>query len=349
MPDAIVSPYGTWKSPISADLLAKSGVSAGWLETHDEDVYWVEMRPGEGGRYVVVRRTPDGEVSDITPGDFNARTLVHEYGGGMYWLHDHSVYFTNFADQRLYRQVDSGPPQAITPAPTKPRALRYADGRVTPDGRWIICVRESHEGEGEAVNELVALPADGSAAPRVIATGRTFYSNPRISPDGTKLAWLCWDHPNMPWDGTELWVANLSGEATLSHERLVTGGPRESIFQPEWSPDGQLYFISDRSNWWNLYRDAGPDIEAEHIAPMNVEFGQPQWVFGFSRYTFLPDGHIACIVTENGFDSLVLVDMQATTVQPLPTEFSMMDFLHHIRGRLWLIAASPPSLKMMFW
>lgn len=343
MTDKREASYGAWESPIRANLLAKSGVTPDWLQVEGKDVYWVEMRPSEGGRYVIVRCGADGAIDDITPEGFNARTLVHEYGGGMYWVFGDTVYFTNFADQRLYKQVNGGTPEALSPEPSTPRGLRYADGCVSPDGTWIVCVRESHEGDGEAVNELVAIAADGSTPPHVIATGRDFYSTPRFSPDGTRLAWLCWDHPNMPWDGTELWVADFTGETQLDNKRLVAGGPKESIFQPAWSPDGRLYFISDRSNWWNLYRDAGPGTEAEHLSPMSVEFGQPQWVLGFSRYAFLPDGRIACIVTENGFDSLLLVDEKMAAAEPLPTEFTVMNYLHQIEGCLWLIGASPTT------
>ena len=247
-----IAPYGTWRSPMTADLLATSGVSLSFLQVAGETVYWIEGRPLEQGRYVLVRRTDDGRISDVTPTGYNARTLVHEYGGGMYWVQDDVIYFSNFADQRLYRQPVGAAPQPITPESPTPRSLRYADGRVTPDGQRLICVRERHEESG-VYNELVVLPTDGSATPRIIAEGYDFYAAPRISPDGSQLAWLAWRHPQLPWDGTELWVADLQADGSLQNARLVAGSATESILQPAWQRDSVLYFISERTNWWNLY------------------------------------------------------------------------------------------------
>jgi dipeptidyl aminopeptidase/acylaminoacyl peptidase len=219
----------------------------------------------------------------------------------------------------MYRQAPGGAPEPITPEPPAPAALRYADARITPDGSLILCVRESHGG-ADVANELVAFPLDGSAPPVVIASGHDFYSFPRISPDGGTLAWTSWDHPRMPWDGTELWTAELSGDGVLGEPRFVAGGPEESIFQPEWSPDGTLHFVSDRSGWWNLYRHReGRD---EPLTAMEAEFGVPQWAFGRSTYAFLPDGRIACTYADAGMYRLcvlqtgngVLEDLQPTHV-----------------------------------
>ena len=253
---------------MTATLIAEGGVSTMWPQSAGESLYWIEMRPLEDGRYVVVRRGPDGEIADVTPPGVSARTLVHEYGGGMYAAFTggggESVLFSDQADQRLYRQdLDgSGAARGAQRAGARrvrsrrprraARAHRYADGRVTPDGRTLVCVRERHA-DGKVDNELVALPTDGSAAPRVVAAGHDFYAAPRLSPDGRRLAWLSWDHPRMPWDGTELWVAELAADGALTGERLVAGGPEESVLQPLWSPDGRLHFVSDRSGWWNLY------------------------------------------------------------------------------------------------
>ena len=262
------APCGSWSSPVTARLIAEGGVGTMWPQSVDQSLYWVELRPTEEGRYVVVRRSPDGETADVTPAGISARTLVHEYGGGMYTAFrgvdgGESVVFCDQADQRLYRQ-DLRPaggaspaswtaPRPVTSAPPRSRAHRYADGRVTPDGRLLVSVRERHEADDEVVNELVSLPADGTAEPRVVASGHDFYAAPRISPDGRRLAWLCWDHPRMPWDGTELWMAELAGDGSVSGERLVAGGPDESVIQPLWSPSGELWFASDRTGWWNLY------------------------------------------------------------------------------------------------
>jgi dipeptidyl aminopeptidase/acylaminoacyl peptidase len=275
----------------------------------------------------------------VTPDGFSARTLVHEYGGGHYFLHGDVVFFSNMVDQRLYRQEPGAGPRPITPDPSPPFGLRYADGDVTLDGRLIVSVREFHRDGAEAVNELVAFAADGSSAPHAIVRGHDFFSTPRISPDGKQLAWLCWDHPNMPWDGTELWVANLGADGALSGQRMVAGGREESIFQPAWSPDNVLHFVSDRSNWWNLYREK--DGKIEHLAPKEAEFGQPQWVFGQSRYDFLPDGRIACIYSQDGIDYLGLVSADGQTLTPLATDFTAIGTLHALGDHLWFIAGSP--------
>jgi len=297
---ATTAPYGAWASPISAELIAAGGVSLDEVRVAGDLVYWIEGRPLEGGRQVVCRaRTGAGGAAaaeDVLPEGFNARTRVHEYGGGAYVVVGETLFFSNFADQRLYR-LDPGAegPRPITPEPPSVAAHRYADACPTPDGRHLVCVRERHEG-GAVDNELVAVPADGSGVggqPVVLAAGRDFYASPRVSPDGRRLAWLEWDHPDMPWDGTELKLADLDGDGLAGDPVTVAGGPEESVFQPEWSPDGVLHLVSDRTGWWNLYR-AGPG-GLEPLCPAEEEFGHPQWVFAMSTYAFLPGGRIACI------------------------------------------------------
>lgn len=307
----------------------------GGLQAAGERLFWLELRPSEDGRYVLVQRGGDGTVSDVTPAGYNARTLVHEYGGGSYALHHGrrdttTVVFSEYADQRLYRQdigVDGAAtaPQPLTREPAAPRALRYADGRITPDGRFLICVRERHEAE-DVFNDLVALPTtSGTFDQLVLSSGRDFYAAPRVSPDGRALAWLCWDHPQMPWDGTELWVADLSA-AGLGRARRVAGGPRESVLQPAWSPDGRLHFISDRSGWWNLYRlDALFDpevVSATALAPRAAEFAKPPWVFGLQSYAFLADGRILCFSSRDGADEMTLVDAVRGSATSIPCEFT---------------------------
>lgn len=340
-----VAAFGTWRSPLQADLLATAGISLGALQVEGESIYWLEGRPLEQGRYVLVQRTPDGQTTDVTPGDYNVRTLVHEYGGGMVLVHQGVVYFSNFADQRLYRQPPGAAPQPITPEAPAPRSLRYADGRITPDGRWFICVRERHTDDG-VYNEIVALPTDGSAAPQLVTHGYDFYAAPRISPDGTQLAWLAWRHPLLPWDGTELWVADLHADATIHHPRLVAGGPEESIFQPEWRADGILHFVSDRTNWWNLYRAVDDQIEA--IAPLAAEFGAPQWSLGLTQYTFLDDGTIACIYKQQGFDYLGLITPTSQVVRTVPCPYTTLSWLQTDGKMLWLIGGSPTNTSTLF-
>ncbi|MFO7571220.1 MAG: S9 family peptidase [Gaiellaceae bacterium] len=293
-----VAPYGTWPSPISAELVAQAGarISAPWLA--DGVAWWLEGRPVEEGRVVLVRKEPDGEPVDVTPAGFGVRSMVHEYGGGAYCIHERSVVFSNFEDQRLYLQAPDADPVALTPE-TEGRH-RYADGRVTKDGSLWIGVRERHDGSGtsaDVVNELVAVPLNGSGELRAIAGGRDFYSCPRISPDGTRLSFLAWDLPWMPWDGCELFLADFAADGVLCDPVHVAGRDgEESIWQPEWSPTGDLVFASDRSGWWNLerVRNGKRTILHEDAA----EFGYPAWTFGASSFAFLSDGRIVC-----GYDS----------------------------------------------
>ena len=277
-------PYGTWPSEIDARMVAQAGNRQfAHVQARDGRIRWSEARPQEGGRHAVVGS--DGR--ELTPPGANARTRVHEYGGGAVWYHGDSVFHSEFTNSRLYRDG-----KAITPEPPAPNSLRYADGVVTPDGTTIVCVRERHEG-GEVHNELVSLPADGSAEPEIIQSGHDFYAAPRFDPDGKRLAWLAWDHPNMPWDGTYLYV---DGD-------VVAGARDESVIDPKWSPDGALHWCSDRTGWWNLYR------QGEQLTHFDDrEIGGPAWVFATTRYAFLGDGRIVSVVTQRAVDSLWLDD-----------------------------------------
>jgi dipeptidyl aminopeptidase/acylaminoacyl peptidase len=335
-----VAPYGSWRSPITSFLVASGQVALRELMFSDGAVYWIEGRPAKQGRSVLVRRRSDGAIADVTPDGYSVHTRVHEYGGGSYAVNSGTVYFSNDADQRLYRQEPGAQPWPITPEPARPGALRYADGRVAPDGRSMVCVRERHQSAGEPVNELVVLPTDGSAPPRPIATGHDFFSTPRFSPDGRRLAWLSWDHPNMPWDGTELWTADIAPGGDLSDVRVVAGGPDESIFQPEWSPEGVLHFVSDRTGWWNLYR-AG---QLTPVLAMDAEFGSPQWGFGLSRYAFLGAGRIACSYTRDGVDHLGVIPQGGGSIaalDPSDVAFDRHYLVSDGSSNIWFIAGSP--------
>ncbi len=266
---------------------------------------------------MLVRRTPDGTISDITPAGFNVRSTVHEYGGRCLVLHEGKVYFSNFADQRIYTQVLAEPaPEALPLTPEI--ALRYADPIIDARRGRLICVREDHTGTGEAVNCLVAISLQDGAEQQILAEGYNFYSTPRLSPDGTQLAWLSWNHPNMPWDGTELWLAPVLEDGSLGAAQLVAGGLEESIFQPEWSPDGVLYFVSDRSGWWNLYRWIGS--KDEELCPLAAEFGVPQWGFGAATYGFSSAERMICSYEQNGETRLASLDLStlALTLFELP-------------------------------
>ncbi len=266
---------------------------------------------------------------DVLPPGWSARTTVHEYGGGAYVVDRGRVVFANFEDQRLYRihVADGADPVAITPEPASRWGLRYADADVSPDGEQIACVRESHRGPAatDVVNEIVVLPIDGSREPEVIATGHDFYAAPRWPPDGAGLAWLSWDHPNMPWDGTELWVDGSR----------VAGGPTESIVQPEWSPAGVLHFASDRSGWWNLYCADGPDA----LVARDAEFAGPAWVFGLSWYTFLADGRLVCAWGER--DGGHLGVLESGRLRDVPTPYTSFQSLRAAGDRVAAIGGSP--------
>ncbi len=300
-----IAPFGTWRSPIAPSILADSGITLSQLQAVADDLYWLELRPADQGRSVLVRRTPNGTHTDMTPSDYNVRSRVHEYGGGAYRVEGNDVYFVNDEDQRLYRQSSGGSPEAITDAPDNLRALRYADLRLSPDGRYLVCVRESHPDDNplNVINELIAIDFQNGNAVKVIASGYDFYANARFSPDGSRLAYVAWNHPNMPWDDTELWVAPFQADGSPGTGRQVAGGPGESVMQPEWHPDGTLHFISDRTDWWNLYREVNGKIEA--LFPVDGEIGYAAWQFDVNRYDFLPDGSLISAYTRNSVDVLV--------------------------------------------
>ena len=317
-----VAPFGTWSSPISAAEVAAGGVTVyePWLE--GEVAYWLELRPADEGRHVLVRADASGAVADVTPPGFDVRTRVHEYGGGSYAVHGDVVFFANDVDQRLYRQDQTAPPRPVTPDPEATRSLRYADGRVSPDGRRMFWVRERHTDDG-VHNELVSLPTDGSAEPVVVASGADFYAAPRPSADGRRIAYLAWTMPRMPWDGTDLHVADVDSDGRLRNDSVVAGGDRESIFQPEWSVDGVLHLVSDRTGWWNLYRliDGRPDP----LTQAEAEFGVPMWQLGYGSYAFLDDGRIACAYRADGVEHLGVLDPATRELLDLDLPYSTFD------------------------
>ena len=300
------APYGAWRSPVTPDRLVEKVVRLSQVHVDGDDLSWLEGRPAEAGRQVVVRHGH----GDVTPPGLSARTLVHEYGGGDYVVRDGVVYFANFADQRVYRED----------TPITDEGARYADFDLSPDGRWLACVRERHH--DDVVNDVVRVPTDASGDVEVVAEGHDFFAAPRFAPDG-RLAWLAWDHPNMPWDGTMLYV---DGET-------VTGGPSESISQPRWSPDGVLHWVSDRSGWWNLYAEGAP------LAPIDAEFSGPDWVFGQTTYGFLPDGRIVAVWSSEGRDRIGV--LARGRMEPLAVPYSVISSVRPWRDGVAAIAASP--------
>ncbi len=338
-----IVPYGSWTSPISAAQAAAQRSGRNQAIVSGDYIYWTENRPDEGGRVAVMRKTAGKPPVEATPPGFNCRTRVHEYGGGAFLANGESLFCSKFEDQRLYRTEPGADPVPITPEPPIESGLRYADGRLTPDGKRILCVRENHLAGEEVRNEIVTLPTDGSGAPRTLASGRDFYAAPRPSPDGSSMAWLEWDHPQMPWDGTELWLADLTPDGSLESPVRLAGGPTESIFQPEWSPKGVLHYVSDRSGWWNLYRWDGDRSDA--LLPMEAEFGSPAWSFGYSHYAFLPDGRIVAIYSRNGIDHLGWIPAEGRNWTPIETGLTSFDppSLHSDAsfGRLIFVGGAP--------
>ena len=286
-----IASYGSWRSPITAELIVKGSIGLGQIEVEGDNIYWTEGRPAEGGRSAIVHRDPTGIITDLIPAPFNARSRVHEYGGGSLAVDQGVVYFVNFADQRIYSvatksiansEIDS---ETKTPVPLTPAGnYRYADLVIDRPRQRLIAIREDHSLEGEPINTLVAIDLTNGSHQQILASGQDFYSSPALSPDGKHLAWLTWQHPDLPWYNTQLWVAAFDEAGNLAQPQLVAGGKDESIFQPEWGADGSLYFVSDRSNWWNLY--CWQQGEITPICEMAAEFGLPQWVFAMKTYGF---------------------------------------------------------------
>lgn len=331
----IVAPYGSWKSPITAESVAAGETGLEQIRLEGDDIYWIERRSQEGGRKVIVRRSAEGQIGDVTPLPFNARTRVHEYGGGEYAVANGTHVYSNFTDQRLYLQQRGSEPKPLTPdAP-----FRYADGQIDRRRNLFFCVREDHTGQGEAINSVVRVALDGANPGTILISGNDFYSSPRLSPDGSLLAWITWNHPNMPWDGTEIWVGRLNAEGSVSEQRRVASGVNESICQPEWSPDGVLHFVSDRTGWWNLYRWREHTVEP--LCPMDAEFGEPHWVFGGSLYGFQSAQRIVCGYTQNGYSQLALLDTATGMLKRIDLPYTAISQVRVGDGRVLFIGSSP--------
>ena len=295
----ITKPYGTWESLITSEMLVGGAVRLGEIVTDGDDVWWAESRPDEGGRTVIVRNG-----KDQTDKKTNVRTLVHEYGGSAWWVRNGTLVYSQYFDQRLYRRDKSGDSIPLTPESETQQSYRYADGRITNNEDWYVCVRETHtSSDEEPLNEIVAVPLDGSQQIRVLVSGPDFVSSPRVSKEGDQIAWVQWNHPNMPWDDTQLCIASLE-EMVLSNQK-VTKSKAESFFQPEWDDQGNLHVVSDRNNWWNLFRvdQSTNEIDLTSLTNIEAEIGLPQWVFGQSRYAFVGD-EIWFVYREAGIDKL---------------------------------------------
>lgn len=327
-----VAPYGTWSSPVTTDLIVAGTIGLSTVAVDGEDIYWLEGRPQEQGRNVLVSQ----HQGEVTPMPFNVRTRVHEYGGGAFLVADDQIYFVNLADQRIYTQPKNQNPIPLTPESSR----RYADLILDGDRQRLIAVCENHHpGRQEPENTLVTIDLKSGVVEDLIK-GADFYSSPRLSPDGHQLAWLSWNHPYMPWDSTQLWVSKFNPDGSLGESQLIAGGENESINQPEWSPDGQLYFVSDRQNWWNLYR-LTKSGEIESVYPLEAEFTYPHWIFGISLYGFVNEQEIITAYTQNGGWYLAHLNTKTRVLSPFELPYTNILSVKVWADQVLLIAASP--------
>ncbi len=364
--------YGSWNSPITSDLIVSGSIALGSICVTEEKIFWLEGRPTEGGRYVLVQQDKSGQLRDLTPAPFNVRTRVHEYGGGSYLVDGDTIYFSNFADQQLYRFKHTDVACDIEII-TDDKDCRFAN--MTMDGfrhRLIAIVEDHSNPHIEAINSIVTInPKDGKMTP--LASGYDFYSSPVLSPDGNQLAWMCWNHPNMPWDESEIWLADLDAKGMIAESRRVSGGENESTGHPIWSPDGKLYFVSDKSGWWNICRLNNGKVET--IFRADVEFGSPHWSFGLSNFLFRSASQLICTISDNGEDKLVSINLSeivadrvmlaedddqqyrclkgevlgkdsiAFSVQSIDLDYSVISHLQLQKDKLVFLGASPINAK----
>ncbi len=330
------APFGSWKSPISADSIVASTISLSAVSLDGDHIYWLEGRPEEGGRNVLMGRTKDGEVTQVTPEPYNVRTRVHEYGGGAFLVESGIVYFSNYQDQRIYRQELNSPPEPLTEEGKR----RYTDFILDSPRNRLICVCEDHsKADEEAENTLVAVALD-SGKVSVLVSGEDFYSSPRLSPDGTQLAWISWNHPDMPWDSSQLWLAEIEENGVLAEAELIAGGTGESVAEPKWSPDGKLYFSSDRSGWMHLYRYSKQG-QIDCLSSIEGEFNYPHWVFGISTYGFAGTDSLVCTYSHNGSWHLAYIDLKNKQLQKLDSPYTNIWCLQVREKEIVFIGGSP--------
>lgn len=330
--------YGSWRSPISSDLIVAESVSLSEPLLDGGSVYWLEGRPQEQGRSAIVQCDAGGIVRDVITAPFNARTRVHEYGGGAYAVSEGVIYFSyskgDLSDQNLYRVRSGEQPSPLTKEPN----LRYADLAVDHRHGQLICIREDHRNQGKVINEIVTVAVDGTGRSSSLVSGNDFYSTPAVSPDGQHLAWLTWNHPNMPWTSNELWVGEFGG-SNISRAHLLAGGDNESVFQPQWSPDGTLYFVSDRDEWWNLWRTVNGVLE--RVTHTAAEFGQAQWYFGMSTYAFLSAESIVCSYTAKGIWKLAVLDLKSLNLSEIDLPYQEISYVRAHDSSVVFRAGSP--------
>ena len=327
--------YGSWASEITTDMLVDEAVRLSGVALDGDEVYWVEGRPAEAGRSVLVCRASDGRIEDLTPAPFSVRTRVHEYGGDAFHVAGGVIWFCNDSDQRIYTCRRGETPVALT----SEGPYRYADFDFDAGGRRLLCIRESHIVDGrEPENALVAVAIDGGAV-TVLAGGEDFYACPRFNPVSRRLAWLTWNHPNMPWDGTRLWLAELSPSGRVGAATCICGGSSEAVFQPSWSPDGVLFLVTERDGWWNLHRWTGSAVEC--IFACDAEFGLPLWQLGMRTFGFAGADRVVCTYARQARWRLAVLTISTGELCDVDCDFSQFDLLTVNAGRVCFIGGSP--------
>lgn len=330
--------FGAWKSPITADAILAGSIGLGAVALDQGQIYGLESRPTEKGRSVLVQYHADGSQTDLTPAPFNVRTRVHEYGGGSFLIVKGAIYFSHFVDQQIYWQTADQEPRSLTREANK----RYADFILDEARNRLIVVCEEHGDNGVEPSNYLATVDLATGTVQTLTSGYDFYSSPRLSPDGHQLTWITWHHPDLPWDSTQLWLADLNEEGDLENIVCLAGQTEiEAISEPKWSPDGMLYFVSDRGGWWNFYRYHGGEIEAVYLA--EAEFAYPHWVFGLSTYLFLNDQQIICTYTQNGCWYLGELNLDSRQLTTFTLPYSDFSSLAHQGETVFFIGSSPTS------
>ena len=330
-------PYGTWKSPINSQLITADSVSLDELQLHSSGTYWLERRPGEQGRCVIVQHN-NGINTDLYASPYSARSRCHEYGGGVYCIADNGLFFVNDSDQNIYFCSTNSPPIAITNDDCS-----YADLQFDKQSQRLICIQQRNNPDfHENLNSLIAIDLQ-SYSIITLHSGNDFYASPCLSHCGKQLSWLCWNHPDMPWDKTTLWLSDIDNKHQLHNTKTIQHpeSANTSIFQPQWSPDDQLYFVSDLSGWWNLYRYHNDLIEA--VSHEQLEFGLPQWVFAQSSYAFTSNNTILCAPIDDGIASLILLDTKTGSLKTINKEWNSFSSIQAINDHYSFIAASAQS------
>ncbi len=334
--------FGSWPSPIKADLIAGASVAAFDPKVDGDRIYWLENRPSEGGRVVLMRRVGNAQAEEISPADMNLRTRVHEYGGAPYTVGGGRVFAVNFADQRLYEIAEGRTAHPLTPEDGN----RFADIHVDLQHQRLICVRESHTEGSEPVNAIVAISLDPPHDQIVLAQGHDFFAFPALKPGGSQLAYVAWDHPNMPWDNVQLYVATLNTDGTPAQPRRLNDGIDESVMDVQWSPTGDLYFIADRSGWWNPYRWNGTDTT--QLVDESAEFGGPLWSLGQRNFGFVADDCVLLSYADTAASHLALLHLADQTLEPIAHDCSGIGTVHCYPGGAILEAGFSDNTPALF-